>query len=211
MELWEGSALAATKIARLGVTALLKEIVKRRYFAAEKRLSNELDDTIGWAPATSVSLAGVGAASADTSESEGFIAGRAAATCLGSCFTSTGLVAAVFGVQASGRGGSLRLASAIFGLAGAAEAVLAVVSEAAPSPTLRTRSAKKPPDCLLLLDAEPDDGVLAATRLGAGGGAGAVQVAAGVAAASSAPGSRGGLTVDGIVPGAGVKPASAKP
>jgi len=187
-------------------------MVKRRYFAAEKRLSNELDDTIGWAPATSVSLAGVGAGSADASESEGFsAAGRAAATCLDSCFTSTGLVAAVFGVQASGRGGSLRLASAIFGLAGAAEAVLAVVSEVAPSPTLRTRSAKKPPDCLPLLDAELDDGVLAATRLGAGGDAGAVQVVAGVAAASSAPGSRGGLTVDGIVPGAGVKPASAKP
>jgi len=204
--------LAATTSRTSRVTELLKEVAERRYFAAEKRLSNELDDTIGWAPATSVSLAGGGAASADASESDDFsAAGRAAATCLGSCFASAGLVAAAFGVQASGRGGSLRLASAIFGLAGAAGAVLAVVSEAVPSPTLRTRSAKKPPDCLLLLDAEPDDGVLAATRLGAGGAAGAVQVVAGVAAASSAAGSCGGLTVDGTVPGAGVKPASAKP
>ena len=42
-----GSTSAATTIAASRATARLKEMAKRRYFAAEKRLSNELEDTIG--------------------------------------------------------------------------------------------------------------------------------------------------------------------
>jgi hypothetical protein len=33
-------------------SAFLNENLQRTYLAAEKRLSNEFDDTIGWAPAT---------------------------------------------------------------------------------------------------------------------------------------------------------------
>src|SRR5262245_14581745 len=76
------------------------------YFAAEKRLSNELAETIGWAPATSPSLGG-GADESDAvrpSATAVFGAGRWAA-CL----------------VAAGFGGSLCLASATFGFAGAGD------------------------------------------------------------------------------------------
>src|ERR1700737_2355535 len=87
------------------------------YFAAEKRLSNEFADTIGWEPATRASFAGGGAAAAaaGASESDGFSGGRAAACLVSVAF---GAAAADFGADASGRVGSFRLASMTFGFAG---------------------------------------------------------------------------------------------
>ena len=97
------------------------------YFAAPKRLSNEFVDTIGAEPETRLSLAaGV--------STDGFSGGRPAAACLAS-----GFGAVAFG--ASGRGGSLRLASAAFGFEGG---VLAVASAAPLMPTLRARLEKNP-------------------------------------------------------------------
>src|ERR1700723_3327473 len=87
------------------------------YFAAEKRLSNEFDDTIGWAPATRLP-AGAGAAAVSVSVTDGFSGGRAVAS-----FVSA-FGAAVFGIDAS-----FRLASTVFGLVGtgAGAAAVAVV------------------------------------------------------------------------------------
>src|ERR1700704_278229 len=59
------------------------KIEKAFYLNAEKRLSNEFDDTIGCEPATRLSFAG--AAAAGVSESDGFSGGRMAA-CLVSGF-----------------------------------------------------------------------------------------------------------------------------
>src|SRR5712672_1227172 len=99
------------------------------YRIAEKRLSNEFDDTIGWAPATRSSFA-VGAAVGE-SETEGFV-GPAAS------FVS-GAFGGTVAFSASLRLASVILASATFGFAGAGWA-LAVVSAAAPTrPTLRAR------------------------------------------------------------------------
>src|SRR5437868_10301320 len=89
------------------------------YFIAEKRLSNELDCTIGVAPATNESFAaGAGAGS----DSVGLNGGRAAAT-----LVSAGLGAG-FGAAAG------RCASMTFGLAGIAVAVVSLAR-----PTLRAR------------------------------------------------------------------------
>src|SRR3954454_23142085 len=94
------------------------------YFIAEKRLSNELDGTIGVAPATSESFAaGPGAGS----DSVGLTGGRAEATGV-----SAGLGAGL-GAAAG------RCASMTFGLAGTAVAVVSLAR-----PTLRARLEKKP-------------------------------------------------------------------
>src|SRR3954452_3582789 len=83
-----------------------------RYFIAEKRLSNELDGTIGVAPATSESFAaGAG------SDSVGLNGGRAAAPRVSAAFG-----AAAFGAAAAGR----CVASITFGLAGIAVAVVSL-------------------------------------------------------------------------------------
>src|SRR5258706_1005139 len=116
------------------------------YLKPEKRLANELGDTIGCEPATMLSFAAgaAAAATAGVSATEGFSGGRAAA-----CFVSGfGVAAAVFGAEASGRGTSVRLTSTTFGFAGMGCAV-AVVSAAPPPPrpTLRARLLKKPSDC----------------------------------------------------------------
>ena len=118
-------------------------IYVRAYLAAEKRLSNEFVDTIGWAPATRLLACGAAAGAAATavvSLTLGFNAGFAEA-----CLVSP-LVA--FGIEASGRGG---LASATFGLVGVAGwVVVAVVSaDALPIPTLWAKLEKKPSDSLL--------------------------------------------------------------
>ena len=109
------------------------------YFTAEKRPSNEFADTIGWAPATRPSFAG-GAAAASESVTDGFSGGWAAA-CLVSAFG-----AAAFGIDASGRDGSFRLASMTFGFAGIGCALAVVSAAAPPSPILRARLLKIPSD-----------------------------------------------------------------
>jgi hypothetical protein len=135
---------------------------------AEKRLSNELACTIGWAPATSPSLAA--GADAGVSESAGFNGGRATA-CLISGFGGSGLDTAsfdasgleAFAIAASGRaGGSFRLASTIRGFAAGTGLAVAVVSAGALKPTLRARLLKKPSDC--------EVGVADATRVAGSGG-----------------------------------------
>jgi hypothetical protein len=163
------------------------------YFAAEKRLSNEFAETIGCEPATMPSLAAGAAAAAGVSETEGFSGGRAAA-----CFIS-GFDA--FGIDPSGRGGgSLRLASITLGLAGTGCAVAVVSAE--PRPTLRARLLKNPPDSAF--------GAAAATRVaGAGARAGAIEAASGSSGEVTGP--RGGLTVEGMVPGARERASSDRP
>src|SRR5436189_1788242 len=114
------------------------------YLNAEKRLSNELAGTIGAAPATTPSFAGAAnAAAACDSETAGFSGGWAVACLVSATF---GAAATAFGADASERGGSLRLASMIFGFAGIGCA-LAVVSAEPPRPTLRARLLKNPSDC----------------------------------------------------------------
>src|SRR5476649_820149 len=157
---------------------------KRRssYFTAEKRLSNEFDETIGWEPAT-WPFAG-GAVAAGVSESEGFSGARAAACLVSEAFGEA------LGIEASGRGGgSLRLASA-FGFAGGEiGCALAVASAVPPRPTLRARLEKNPSD--------GGFGAADATRVEEAG------QAAGAAATNGSSGDpRGGLTVEGMVPGA---------
>ena len=111
------------------------------YFAAEKRLSNEFADTIGWAPATRLlpAAGAAGAGAVAVSATVGFSAGWAAA-CFVSFLISVLGAAAVFGIAASGRSG--------FGLAdgavGAGAAVAVVSAVALPRPTLRARLLKKP-------------------------------------------------------------------
>jgi hypothetical protein len=122
---------------------------KKFYFAAEKRLSNELADTIGWAPATRLLPVAGAAGAAAVSVTAGLSGGRAAACFVSALISVLGAAAvAVAGIAPSGRGGrSLRLASA-FGLAGGAAgagALLAVASAVAlPRPTLRARLLKNP-------------------------------------------------------------------
>ena len=112
---------------------------KRFYFAAEKRLSNEFDETIGWAPATMLLPAAGAAGAAAVSVTVGFSGGRAA-VCLVSVLMSVLGADAVFGIEPSGRGG--------FGLAvgavGAGAAVAVVSAVALLMPTLRARLLKKP-------------------------------------------------------------------
>src|SRR5207302_7182488 len=125
--------------------------------------------------------------------------GRAAACRVSAGLVSGGFDAAAFGVAASGRGAcSPRLASA-FGFAGDGGGVAAVVSAVPPRPILRARLLKKPSDCAV--------GAADATRVG-GAGAGAGADAGAATTGSSEPGARGGLTVEGIVPGAREKLAS---
>jgi hypothetical protein len=116
----------------------VQENGERFYFAAEKRLSNEFADTIGWAPATRLlpAAGAAGAGAAAVSATAGFSGGWAAA-CLVSVF---GAAAAVFGIEPSGRGG-FGLAD---GAAGAGAAVAVVSAVALPRPTLRARLLKKP-------------------------------------------------------------------
>ena len=114
------------------------------YLNAEKRLSKEFAGTIGAAPATTPSYAGAAnAAAVWESETAGF--GGWAAACLVSA--AFGAAATVFGADASGRGGSLRVASMTFGFAGGIGCALAVVSAEPPRPTLRARLLKNPSDC----------------------------------------------------------------
>src|SRR5271165_1487503 len=101
------------------------------YFVAEKRLSKELGETIGWAPATIASLDGAADGSEEDwlSAIDGLRAGGLAA-----CLASAGLAAT-----------ALDFASAAFGLAGAGAGggVVAVVSAVAPPrPILWARLAK---------------------------------------------------------------------
>jgi len=110
-----------------------ERILDVSYFTAEKRLSNELEGTIGWEPATMASFAaGAGAGS----ETVGLNGGRTAAT-----LVSAGFGAMVLGTVAEGRGVSL--ASMTFGLAGTAVEVVS----APVNPTLRAKLEKKPSDC----------------------------------------------------------------
>src|SRR6185369_5188441 len=123
------------------------------------------------------------------SETDGFSAGAAglAATCFGSgCFGAAGAAAVA---RAIGAGAGLLSA---FGLA-AAGGALAVVSEP-PRPTLRARLEKKPSDSCAGCCA----GVAAATRV-AGAEAGAATTRCSSSAVSFG---FGGLTCEGIVPGA---------
>src|SRR4051812_48460438 len=86
------------------------------YFTPQKRLSNELAGTIGWAPATSASFVGGAAAG---SETVGLNGGRVAAATL----VSAGFGAAAgLGTAAADRGVSL--AWMTFGLAGTAVEVV---------------------------------------------------------------------------------------
>ena len=78
-------------------------------------------------------------------------------------------------------------------LAGGGGAV-AVVSVVPPRPILRARLLKKPSDCAV--------GAAEATRVGGGADAGADAGAAAATTGSSAPGVCGGLTVEGMLPGA---------
>src|SRR5438046_3165278 len=105
---------------------------------------------MGCEPATNVSfVGGVAAGATGISESEGFNAGRAAACLLSTGFASAGLLSAgldataavVFGAVASGCDGSLRFASAGFGLTEVDAADGS--AELLPSPILRARLLKK--------------------------------------------------------------------
>ena len=116
------------------------------YLNAEKRLSKEFAGTIGAAPATTPSFAGAAnAVAACESETDGFSGGCAAACLVSAAF---GAAATALGADASGRGGSFRLASMTFGFAGIGCA-LAVVSAEPPRPTLRARLLKNPSDCAI--------------------------------------------------------------
>ena len=163
---------------------------------AEKRLSNEFGGTFGAAPATMPSFA-AGAAAACASD--GFSGGWAAA-----CLVSAGADVGALGADASGRGDGLRLASMIFGFAGmAGGGALAVVS-AVPRPTLRARLLKNPSDCAF--------GAMDATRVvgaDAVAAAGAMEAASGSSGAVTGP--RGGLTCEGMVPGARESAISDRP
>src|SRR6185437_9270337 len=150
----------------------------RRYCAAEKRLSNEFAGTIGWAPPTRADLA---AGAGGVSETDGFSGGLAAA-CL------------VSGLRAGSGCGSVRLATIDFGFAAGGVGALAVVSAVAPpNPTLRARLLKNPSDGAL--------GAAAAIRVDGSG-------VAATAAGSSRLGGCGGLTWEGMVPGARAKASS---
>ena len=140
------------------------------YLNAEKRLSNEFAGTIG---------------------------GGCAAACLVSA--AFGAAATALGADASGRGGSFRLASMTFGFAGIGCA-LAVVSAEPPRPTLRARLLNNPSAGAI--------GAADATRV-AGACAGAIEATNGSCGAVTGP--RGGLTVAGMVPGARVNAASDRP
>src|SRR6185312_12370088 len=95
------------------------------HFIAEKRLSNEFDETMGWAPAISVSFACAAfeSAAAGASDTAGFSDGRAAAATAGFGSVAVACLASA-GLNALGSG----LASATLGFAeadgGAAEAVV---------------------------------------------------------------------------------------
>src|ERR1700732_4002222 len=127
---WEGRDKRGHDEGRRGLT----------YFTAEKRLSNEFDDTIGCEPATMASL-GAGGAAGRGGPSAGFTGGLAAACLVSVCLAAAAAVA--FGVAPSARGaGSVRLASITFGFAGAG-CVVAVVSAAGPPrPHLGARVAR---------------------------------------------------------------------
>ena len=152
------------------------------YFTAPKRLSNEFVDTIGAEPVT-WAAAGVAAAVAEASVTEGFGGGLAAA-----CLVSTGL-ASGFGAARTTDG--CGLASATFGLGGGG-ALAGVASAVPPMPTLRARLEKNPSDF--------SPGAAEATRVADG----ADEVVAMATAGSSgcARTGFGGLTVEGMVPGA---------
>jgi len=115
------------------------------YFSAEKRLSNELLETIGCAPAIAVpDVLAVGC-----SAWAGF-----------ACAVAAGLVSAGFG---AGAGFDTFFASIARGLAGGA---LAVVSEP-PIPILRARLVKKPSD---FAEESAEATRVAGAGAGAGGG-----------------------------------------
>src|SRR5205085_8503644 len=155
--------------------------------------------TIGCEPATRVSLGAGASAAGALSLTDGLACGRVAACLVSACLVSAGFDDAAFGVAASCRGAcSPRLASA-FGFAGDGGGVVAVVSAVPPKPILRARLLKKPSDCAV--------GAADATRVGAAG-AGVGADAGAATTGSSAPGACGGLTVEGIVPGARENPES---
>src|ERR1700694_809283 len=133
-----------------------------------------------------------GAAAAGVSDPEGFSGGRAAA-----CFTSG---FDTLRIEPSGRcGGSLRLASITLGFAGMGCAVAVVSTET--RPTLRARLLKNPSDCAL--------GAADATRVAGAGVAGAIEATSG--GSGDVTGPRGGLTVEGMVPGARESASSDRP
>src|SRR6267142_996584 len=167
------------------------------YLNAEKRLSKEFGGRIGCEPATWPSFgAGAAAAGVRVSEGDGFSGGRAATT----CFVSDATGVDALGAGVSGRGGGFRLASMSFGFAGTGCAV-AVVS-APPRPTLRARLLKKPSDCAF--------GTADATRVAeVGAWAGAIEAARGSSGEVTGP--RGGLTCEGMGPGARESATSDRP
>jgi hypothetical protein len=162
---------------------------ERNYRNAEKRLSNEFDDTTGAAPG--IEAGGVGA----SLETAGLNGGRAVATCFGSAGLSA-VFSAIFslalgdgaGFAAAMRCGACRGVTA-FGFAGAgfAEAELSLP----PRPILRAKLLKMLSDSAEANSA--DDGLVTATT----GSDEAVWMT------ELAAGSCGGLTVAGMVPGAG--------
>src|ERR1700758_4491332 len=125
---WIASSLALLAMTMRAVCNLNRKLRRlgrdaRRHFAAEKRLSNEFDCTIGCAPATMASLAGGAAAgalacAAGASLTDGLSGGRLTATCLVSAgLTSAGLASAGLvsaGLNAFGSG----FAAGVFGLGG---------------------------------------------------------------------------------------------
>jgi len=165
------------------------------YFVAEKRLSKEFGEMIGWAPATMASFADAG----DRAEADSFswpngLRGGGLAACL----VSADLVSA---------GLAFGFASAALDLAGAGAdgGVVAVVSAVAlPRPILWARLEKKPSDGAALA---------VATRVVAGADAAGAAGAAATATAgcSAGSGAWGGLTVPGMVPGSREFATSDKP
>src|SRR5579883_1857520 len=163
---------------RLAFAGTTTDRAPQPYFVAVKRLSKELEETTGWAPATMASFGAAADAVDWLSAADDGFGGLAA------CLVSAGF--------------AFDLASAALGLAGTeagAGGVVAVVSAVAPPrPILWARLEKKPSDCASLAEA---------TRVGAGAvvagaEAGAATVTAGWSFAS---GACGGLTVPGMVPG----------
>ena len=158
----------------------------------QKRLSNEFDEH-DRRRAGDLGVAGGGrGAAAGVSETDGFSGGRLAA-CLGSAFGAD-----VFGTAASGAArGSVRLASITFGFAGGGRRRAGGGVGRPPMPTLRARLEKKPSFCAV--------GAALATRVGAGAGAAGTATSLGSSGAPSSrlsDGARGGLTWEGMVPGA---------
>jgi hypothetical protein len=166
----------------------IRQAWERKYRNAEKRLSNEFDETTGAAP-------GIAAGGAGVSVVAGLASGRAFATCFGSAGFSVALGGAAGFAATTVRCGATCLGATAFGFAtgtgGLAEAVVSLP----PKPIFRAKLLKMLSDSALgAADASSaDDGRVIATT-GSDDGADTTELATG---------SCGGLTVAGMVPGAG--------